>query len=1256
MKRIFTILLCLCLLLGAVPVLASELPEEKPATKGSYAVPSFGTQPLWEKIKRRIPMVISHKTDWRNFPEASILGINSCLNMGVDIIEVDFHVTKDGVPVALHDDNLRRMTNANTLVYINEITWAQAKKYTLEDGMGNTGTPYILTAEDAKVLNSLPTYVANVGTAKAGGTMPISRFDSILELVNKQAFLLMDKITTADSFAHAYVCAREWDMVEYVVFKGNYNLSQLEPWFDAGAELWNKKYPSDPVTAEEVKTTISFEYNNNKPANIQKLLDAGIRVLGLAAGVSDSNEDHIRNTLVPYCREQGIYLRCNTGDPSYMGANAKVDCEIGWADLFDIGYTGVMTDRPGPLVNYIQERYRIRSASDRIDAEHFTSYNFDSFGFTVPEDWNSGKNKVVSNLTSKDTLIYRDIEFDGTENIFTAKAAGTNCSVTAYIDGTAAANKVGTVSFNSTSYTSAQIKIANVTPGKHTVYLKFTGTVALDAFRFTRGMYFGFANERLARFRYQDRLYGSLNYDTGNWFPRPASMSSANLNNTTGTMTVNLTAGGNHYIQTGTVVGDRPLHYIPQAGDYFQMRLKISNVTANDATTPMTAGIVYEHPGKEDFDYGARVTQTITESQFNGKYFVITLPMNSTFTSAREITAFRLYFTNLAPVSGKTASITIDEVYIGPKAHLPEKDYLYFDFTDRDTDEMRYMTEKYGYVNFDNTQWFARTASMRGAWFDPLNATMIARVTEAGNHYIQTGTTVSERPLSYKPSATDYLQMRIRIDNAEANDRTLPLSIGIAYASAARTDFYYNPLLRHNYDASIIDSGYFTVTIPMPDFFIAESEIQSLRIYINNLAPKDGEGVVEVDYFYIGPKATLPDPLYTVTFQNEDGTVLSKEQVAEGDTAIYTGTPPAKPCDEDYHYTFAGWDKALTGIVTETVITAQYIAEAHTFVEGLCTCGAVEQIEVIEDSTMKLGHSLNLASDISVNFAVSATTLAGYDMDTVYAECRYYVGNEQGEERVITLKPRLKGNYYYFTLEGLTAVHMTTELSTVLYGTKDGKIYCSPVDEYSIATYAYSQLEKSSASRSLKTLCADLLRYGSAIQTYKGYRTDALADANMTEEQKGYLTDIDTVTFGSLNQEGQELSDPSVVWKGKTLDLQSKVGIKFIADLSDYPGDKTGLSLTVTYVDYKGRTRIETIPGIEVYKEEDNLYAFSYYGLLAAELRTAVTVQVVAGDTPVSNTLTYRADTYGNGKSGQLLTVCKALFAYSDSAKSYFVG
>ena len=1250
MKRICLILLCFSLLLSILPVAAAELSEEKPETRGSYPVSSFGTQPIWEKLQRRIPMAISHKTDWRNFPEASILGVNSCLKMGVEIIEVDFHVTKDGVPVALHDDNLKRMTSADTVIYIHEVTWAQAKKYALEDGMGNNGTSYILTADDAKVLNSLSTYTANVGTAKTGGTMPISRFDSILELVNKRAILIMDKITTADAFASAYVCSREWDMMDYVMYKGNYTLDVLETWFAAGAAAWNKKYPSNPITAEEVKTSIIFEYNSNAPAKIQILLDAGIRVIGIAAGVNDSNETHIRNTLVPYLEEKGLYLRANTGE-SWMGTNAKVDSGIGWAELLDIGYTAIMTDRPGPLVNYLQETHRVRPASDRIDAEHFNNYNQDSFGFTVPEDWNAGKNKVVSNLTSKDTLIYENIEFDGTENIFTAKAAGTSSTVSVYIDGTAAANKVGTVSFNSTSYTSAQVKITNIAAGKHTVYLKFTGTVALDQFRFARGLYFGFSNERLARFRYQDRLYGSLNYDTGNWFTRPASMSGAVLDNTAGTMSVNLTAGGNHYIQTGTVVGDRPLHYIPQTGDHFQIRLKMSNIAPNDAATAMTAGVVFTYTGQDEFQYGVRVVQTITEDQFNGQYFTLTMPMNSTFTSATEITALRLYFTNLAPVSGKTATITIDQVYIGPKMHLPQQDYLYFDFTDRDTDEMRYMTAQYGYKNFDNQQWLARTATMRGAWFDPLAATLLARVTTGGNHYIQTGSTVSERPLHYVPSDTDYLQMRLRIDNGVAYDAANPLSIGIAYANPTSTEFQYNPLLRKNYDASIIDSGYFTVTIPMPDFFKAETEIQSLRIYCANLAPKDGEAIIEVDSFYVGPKATLPKPLYTVSFVSED-TVLATQEVAQGDCASYTGSTPVKAADETHHYHFAGWDKALTNITADTTFTAQFTAEAHSYTDGVCVCGVNEPIPIVDES-IKIYHTLDLASDISVSFVVPVSALSGYD--SYYLECVLpeYEGNTQIGTSTVEIQPVVSGNYYYFTLTGITAVRMGDMVDATLHMKKGTQPYHSKTDSYSVATYAYAMLNSSTDGKML-TLCADLLRYGAEAQSFKKYRTDSLVDSNMTEAHRSYLSDTSTLSFTATDSFWGDLENATITWVGKTLDLGSKVGMKFVFNAANYGGKVENLSMKVRYQGNNGETKAVTLTGAEVYNAANSYYSFTFYGLLASELRTVVDVTIYEGDTQLSEGLRYSAETYASKAPATLEPLTRALFAYSDSAKAYF--
>jgi hypothetical protein len=71
---------------------------------------------------------------------------------------------------------------------------------------------------------------------------------------------------------------------------------------------------------------------------------------------------------------------------------------------------------------------------------------------------------------------------------------------------------------------------------------------------------------------------------------------------------------------------------------------------------------------------------------------------------------------------------------------------------------------------------------------------------------------------------------------------------------------------------------------------------------------------------------------------------------------------------------------------------------------------------------------------------------------------------------------------------------------------------------------------------------------------------------------------------------------------------------------------------------------------------KEGLYVFDFDGLMAAELRTVINAAVYAGNTQVSNTLQYSADTYGNGKSGMLLRLCQALFAYSDSAKAYFLG
>ncbi len=329
---------------------------------------------------------------------------------------------------------------------------------------------------------------------------------------------------------------------------------------------------------------------------------------------------------------------------------------------------------------------------------------------------------------------------------------------------------------------------------------------------------------------------------------------------------------------------------------------------------------------------------------------------------------------------------------------------------------------------------------------------------------------------------------------------------------------------------------------------------------------------------------------------------------------------------------------------------------AHSFdAEEVCTlCGFTQTAPPTPDESITLRHTLNLASDISINYAVAAEELSAYD--SFYLECMIpkYDGNFYLGTETLRIEGENKGLFYYFTLKGITAVQIGDAIDATLYMTKDGNKYYSNTDNYSVAAYAYAQLGKAEAGKSLKTLCADLLQYGASAQIFKSYRMDALADAAMTEEHKSYLSDTEAVTFSNNNSDLDDLDDPTILWVGKSLSLESKVVLKFIFDASAYEGAVEDLRLKVSYTDCAGEPQVIYLSDPQAYGTGGDRYSFDFDGLLAAELRSLLDVAVYAGDTQVSTTFRYSADTYGNNKSGTLLDLCKALIAYSDSALAYF--
>jgi len=64
----------------------------------------------------KLPKIIAHRGASAYSPENTIESIHSAADMGIDWVELDVKLTKDGVPIIFHDDALERTTGAEGLV------------------------------------------------------------------------------------------------------------------------------------------------------------------------------------------------------------------------------------------------------------------------------------------------------------------------------------------------------------------------------------------------------------------------------------------------------------------------------------------------------------------------------------------------------------------------------------------------------------------------------------------------------------------------------------------------------------------------------------------------------------------------------------------------------------------------------------------------------------------------------------------------------------------------------------------------------------------------------------------------------------------------------------------------------------------------------------------------------------------------------------------------------------------------------------
>ena len=95
--------------------------------------------------------VVSHRGDWKQFPENSLDAINSIIQMGGDVVEIDVQRTKDGQLILMHDERLERTTNGKGLIA--ETTFADIQKLFLKDHNGNVTQHKVPTLKEVLLMS-----------------------------------------------------------------------------------------------------------------------------------------------------------------------------------------------------------------------------------------------------------------------------------------------------------------------------------------------------------------------------------------------------------------------------------------------------------------------------------------------------------------------------------------------------------------------------------------------------------------------------------------------------------------------------------------------------------------------------------------------------------------------------------------------------------------------------------------------------------------------------------------------------------------------------------------------------------------------------------------------------------------------------------------------------------------------------------------------------------------------------------------------
>ena len=309
---------------------------------------------------------------------------------------------------------------------------------------------------------------------------------------------------------------------------------------------------------------------------------------------------------------------------------------------------------------------------------------------------------------------------------------------------------------------------------------------------------------------------------------------------------------------------------------------------------------------------------------------------------------------------------------------------------------------------------------------------------------------------------------------------------------------------------------------------------------------------------------------------------------------------------------------------------------------------------------------LTLSGKIIINFTVDfgGADKNGYTMGALFfrnkptdAELMSAHASGQGITEYGT-----NDGYPMFGYDDITSKEMNDLIYCAIYAEKGDKVYFTNATSMSAAKYVGLAFNNYSDTK-LRTMLVDMLNYGSAAQTYFGYRTGELANSALTSAQKKYGSTANV----SLNTQAKSLKDSlsseNVKFRSASLTLENEISVNYSAAIMGGTVKKAELLLFDSYTEggtYDKTTAVLANP-MEL---SGDVYKGKFTNLTSKDMRKVLYVRVHVtyedGTEEYSNIYRYSIETYahtvrnGNYAAG-LKNLTESMMRYGDSASKYFV-